>query len=106
MAEPFHTRYAKEYVAKQQKIYDDVVHQFDLIEKHSRDEKTGLYYHGWDESKEQKWANKETGNSANFWSRGMGWYGMAMVDVLDFLPKKHPGREKIITFKTLCRSDY
>ena len=101
MAEPFHTRYAKEYVedeAKQQKIYDDVVHQFDLIEKHSRDEKTGLYYHGWDESKEQKWANKETGNSANFWSRGMGWYGMAMVDVLDFLPKNHPGREKIIGY--------
>ena len=101
MAEPFHTRYAKEYVedeGKQQKIYDDVVHQFDLIEKHSRDEKTGLYYHGWDESKEQKWANKETGNSANFWSRGMGWYGMAMVDVLDFLPKNHPGREKIIGY--------
>lgn len=101
MAEPFHTRYAKEYVedeAKQQKIYDDVVHQFDLIEKHSRDEKTGLYYHGWDESKEQKWANKETGNSANFWSRGMGWYGMAMVDVLDFLPKNYPGREKIIGY--------
>lgn len=101
MAEPFHTRYAKEYVedeAKQQKIYDDVVHQFDLIQKHSRDEKTGLYYHGWDESKEQKWANKETGNSANFWSRGMGWYGMAMVDVLDFLPKNHPGREKIIGY--------
>lgn len=101
MAEPFHTRYAKEYVedeGKQQKIYDDVVHQFDLIEKHSRDEKTGLYYHGWDESKEQKWANKETGNSANFWSRGMGWYGMAMVDVLDFLPKNYPGREKIIGY--------
>ncbi|WP_439131551.1 glycoside hydrolase family 88/105 protein [Polaribacter sp.] len=101
MAEPFHTRYAKEYVedeAKQQKIYDDVVLQFDLIEKHSRDEKTGLYYHGWDESKEQKWANKETGNSANFWSRGMGWYGMAMVDVLDFLPENHPGRAKIIGY--------
>lgn len=101
MAEPFHTRYAKEYVedeAKQQKIYDDVVLQFDLIEKHSRDSITGLYYHGWDESKEQKWANKETGNSANFWSRGMGWYGMAMVDVLDFLPENHPGREKIIAY--------
>lgn len=101
MAEPFHTRYAKEYIedeAKKQKIYDDVVLQFDLIEKHSRDSKTGLYYHGWDESKEQKWANKETGNSENFWSRGMGWYGMAMVDVLDFLPENHPGREKIISY--------
>ena len=101
MAEPFHTRYAKEYIedmAEKQKIYDDVVLQFDLIQKHSRDEKTGLLYHGWDESKEQQWANKETGNSQHFWSRGMGWYGMAMVDVLDFLPEDHPGREKIITY--------
>lgn len=101
MAEPFHTRYAKEYIeaeAEKQKTYDDVVLQFDLIQKHSRDEKTGLLYHGWDESKEQQWANKETGNSQHFWSRGMGWYGMAMVDVLDFLPESHPGRERIITY--------
>ncbi|WP_370479137.1 glycoside hydrolase family 88/105 protein [Tamlana flava] len=101
MAEPFHTRYAREYVedeAKKQKIYDHVVLQFDLIQKHSRDEKSGLLYHGWDESKEQRWANKETGNSQHFWSRGMGWYGMAMVDVLDFLPEDHPGRERIIKY--------
>ncbi|SFZ92731.1 unsaturated rhamnogalacturonyl hydrolase [Flaviramulus basaltis] len=101
MAEPFHTRYAKEYIEDgvvQQKIYDDVVLQFDLIQKHSRDEKSGLLYHGWDESKEQQWANKETGNSQHFWSRGMGWYGMAMVDVLDFLPENHPGRERIIIY--------
>lgn len=101
MAEPFHALYARDYItdpAKKEKIFDDVVHQFDLIEKHSRDKKTGLYYHGWDDSKEQKWANKETGTSPNFWSRGMGWYGMAMVDVLDFLPENHPGRERIITY--------
>lgn len=101
MAEPFHTRYAKEYInndTEKQKIYDDVVLQFDLIQKHSRDEKTGLMYHGWDESKEQKWANKETGNSQHFWSRGMGWYGMAMVDVLDFLPENHEGRGRIINY--------
>tara|TARA_R110002051_G_scaffold229291_1_gene291290 strand:- start:16811 stop:18016 length:1206 start_codon:yes stop_codon:yes gene_type:complete len=101
MAEPFHTRYAKEYIddeAEKQKIYDDVALQFDLIQKHSRNEKSGLLYHGWDESKEQQWANKETGNSQHFWSRGMGWYGMAMVDVLDFLPENHPGRERIIKY--------
>ncbi|WP_308991068.1 glycoside hydrolase family 88 protein [Mariniflexile litorale] len=101
MAEPFHARYARDYIedeAKKQKIYNDVVLQFDLIQKHSRDEKSGLLYHGWDESKEQKWANKETGNSQHFWSRGMGWYGMSMVDVLDFLPENHPGRERIITY--------
>ena len=80
------------------KVYDDVVLQFDLIQKHSRDQKTGLLFHGWDESKKQRWANKETGNSEHFWSRGMGWYGMALVDVLDFLPKNHPGRSKLIKY--------
>ncbi|MFV0540304.1 MAG: glycoside hydrolase family 105 protein [Aestuariibaculum sp.] len=101
MAEPFHIRYAQNYiedVKKREEIYNHVVLQFDLIQKHSRDEKSGLLYHGWDESKEQKWANKETGNSQHFWSRGMGWYGMAMVDVLDFLPENHPGRERIISY--------
>ncbi len=101
MAEPFHTRYAKEYITdslKQAQIYNDVVLQFDLIQKHSRDENTGLLYHGWDESKEQQWANKETGNSPNFWSRAMGWYGMAIVDVLDYLPQNHPGRERLIKY--------
>jgi len=101
MAEPFHSRYARDYVkdeAKKEKIFDDVVLQFDLIQKHSRDAESGLLYHGWDESKEQRWANKETGNSQHFWSRGMGWYGMAMVDVLDFLPEDHPGRERIIKY--------
>tara|TARA_R110002049_G_scaffold993_2_gene7104 strand:- start:47438 stop:48673 length:1236 start_codon:yes stop_codon:yes gene_type:complete len=101
MAEPFHLHYAQDYIqdeAEKQKIYDDVVLQFDLIQKHSQDKNTGLLYHGWDESKAQEWANKETGNSPHFWSRAMGWYGMAMVDVLDFLPQDHPGRERLIGY--------
>ncbi|MFX0555786.1 glycoside hydrolase family 88/105 protein [Maribacter sp. CXY002] len=97
MAEPFHTKYALEYLDKDEtkKVLDKIVLQFDLIEKYNRNPETGLYYHGWDESKEQRWANRETGLSENFWSRGMGWYGMAMVDLLDYLPESHPGHERI-----------
>ncbi|MDB4293229.1 glycoside hydrolase family 88 protein [Maribacter sp.] len=101
MAEPFHTKYALEFIANEDsrtKILDKIVLQFDLIEKYSRDPETGLYYHGWDESREQGWANKETGLSPNFWSRGMGWYGMALVDILDYFPESHPGRERIIGY--------
>lgn len=100
MAEPFHTKYAKSYMDDEEanKVYDKIMLQFDLIEKYSRDPETGLYYHGWDESKEQKWANKDTGLSQNFWSRGMGWYGMALVDVLDYLPQDHEGRERLIKY--------
>ncbi len=100
MAEPFHARYANRFMKGEaaKKAWDKILLQFDLIEKHSRDPETGLYYHGWDESKEQRWADKETGLSKNFWSRGMGWYGMALVDVLELLPEDHPGRERILGY--------
>ncbi|WDF48614.1 glycoside hydrolase family 88 protein [Chryseobacterium sp. KACC 21268] len=100
MGEPFYANYTKEFSkgAEADKAYNDVVNQFDLIQKNLLDKKTGLLYHAWDESKEQAWANKETGLSPNFWGRAMGWYGMAMVDVLDFLPIDHPGRAKIIGY--------
>ncbi|MFP3593106.1 glycoside hydrolase family 105 protein [Chryseobacterium sp. SIMBA_038] len=100
MGQPFYAHYTKDFVkgAEATKAFDDVVLQFDLIQKHLVDKKTGLLYHAWDESKEQAWANKETGVSPNFWGRAMGWYGMAMVDVLDYLPKDHPGRAKLISY--------
>ncbi|SHM24720.1 glycoside hydrolase family 88/105 protein [Chryseobacterium polytrichastri] len=100
MGEPFYANYTHEFSkgADAEKAYDDIVNQFDLIQKHLLDKKTELLYHAWDESKEQAWANKETGLSPNFWSRAMGWYGMAMVDVLDYLPQNHPGRAKLISY--------
>jgi len=100
MGQPFYTHYTKDFSkgADADKAYDDIINQFDLIQKHLLDKKTGLLYHAWDESKEQAWANKETGQSPNFWSRAMGWYGMAMVDVLDYLPQNHPGRTKLISY--------
>ena len=94
MGQPFYAEYAK--VAKQDTVFDDITRQFINIEKHTRDPKTGLLYHAWDETKEQKWANPQTGASPNFWGRAMGWYGMAMVDVLDYFPANHPGRDSII----------
>ena len=94
MGQPFYAEYTMHY--KQDSAFDDIAKQFILIERHARDKKTGLLYHGWDESKEQAWANKETGCSPNFWARAMGWYGVAMVDALDYFPAKHPGRDSII----------
>jgi unsaturated rhamnogalacturonyl hydrolase len=88
-----------------QEIFDDVANQFLLIEKNLKDEKTGLYYHGWDESKEQEWSDSVTGRSPNYWGRAMGWFMMALVDVLDYFPEDHPGRENIINiFKNLSEN--
>ena len=94
MGEPFYAEYA--FLAHDNQAYNDIIKQFILMEHNARDVKTGLLYHGWDESKEQKWANKETGRSPNFWGRAMGWYAMALVDVLDYIPADHPQRRELI----------
>ena len=94
MAAPFYAEYGR--VFHEPADFDDVAKQILLIGEHAYDPKTGLFYHGWDESKTQFWANKETGLSPGFWGRAVGWYAMGIVDTLDFLPADHPQRGKII----------
>lgn len=96
MGAPFYAQYTVRF--EDGKALDDIAHQFELIQKHAKDEKTGLLYHGWDESKEMDWADDVTGTSPNFWSRSLGWYAMALVDVLDYFPKDHPAREDLIQY--------
>ena len=94
MASPFLAQYAKTF--NEPAAYDDVINQFVFMEKHARDDNTGLLYHGWDESREQKWANPQTGRSSAFWGRAMGWYGMGLIETLDFVPLDHPRRPELI----------
>ena len=94
MAAPFYAQYGRMF--DEPADFDDAAKQILLVGEHAYDPKTGLFYHGWDESKAQPWANKETGLSSSFWGRAVGWYAMGMVDTLDFLPANHPQRAKII----------
>lgn len=95
MGAPFYAEYAKLF--HDDTAFNDIAKQFILMEKNAMDKKTGLLFHGWDESKEQQWANKTTGQSPNFWGRSLGWYGMALVDVLDHFPANHPKRAELIS---------
>ena len=95
MASPYYAQYAKRF-QERAASFDDVARQIRLVSAHTYDPASGLFYHGWDESKQQDWANKTTGTSPNFWGRAIGWYGMALVDVLDFFPSDHPARPEII----------
>lgn len=94
MAEPFYAEYAASF--HHPEAFRDVTRQFELIYDHAHDAKTGLLYHGWDQSRQQRWANKETGDSSQFWGRGMGWYMMALVDTIPSYPAADPGREKLL----------
>lgn len=88
MASPFLAHYGK--VFEEPAAFDEVARQILLMDKHAYDAKTGLYYHAWDETRSRPWANQQTGQSPNFWGRAVGWYGMAIVDSLDFFSPTHP----------------
>ncbi|NML63712.1 glycoside hydrolase family 88 protein [Hymenobacter sp. RP-2-7] len=94
MAAPFYAEYSA--LTGDQAGLDDVARQFALVEKHLVDPKTGLLRHGYDESRQQKWADPATGQSPNAWDRALGWYAMALVDVLDYLPDGNPHRAELV----------
>ena len=100
--------YWAEYAAKFEKTpdsFNDIAKQFKLIEQKTLDKKTGLLYHGWDESRLQNWANPKTGLSPHFWSRAMGWYLMALADTLEFMPADHKERKALTKiFKRLAKA--
>jgi unsaturated rhamnogalacturonyl hydrolase len=75
---------------------DEAVKQILVYYTHLQDPKSGLLYHAYDESGAQKWAEPVTHHSSYFWCRAIGWYGMATVDILDVLPKNHPGHKQLV----------
>lgn len=87
MAEPFLMQYGA--------MFDDLEYasneatkQTTLLADHAYDAGNNLLYHGWDETLAASWADAN-GRSPVVWSRGMGWYCMALVDMLDYLPEDH-----------------
>lgn len=87
MGAPFYLEFLLTF--EQGEDLNDVTKQFILCEQHTKDEKTGLLYHAWDEQRVQPWCNPQTGQSPNFWGRSLGWFVMALVDVLEMLPADH-----------------
>jgi unsaturated rhamnogalacturonyl hydrolase len=94
MASPFLAQYGAEY--NEPALFDDVANQIILVDKYTWNPAIGLYHHGWDESREQKWADPKTGRSPHAWGRAMGWFAMSLVDVLDYLPKAHPKHAEVL----------
>lgn len=99
MAMPFYARYIIKYNCM--KKFEDIYSQFMNVRRIMRDKKTGLYYHGYDESRKEAWSDKNTGLSKNFWGRAEGWLIMAMADVIEYMdePMKQKYNGLIIMFK-------
>ena len=96
MGTPFYTRYTVTF--ENGNGLNDIANQFELFHNNDFDSKSGLPFQAWDESKVIGWANKDTGTSPTIWSRAVGWYIMALVDVLDYYPKNHPKYNELIRY--------
>ncbi|SMF38668.1 unsaturated rhamnogalacturonyl hydrolase [Alteromonadaceae bacterium Bs31] len=94
MVYPFLVHYG--VVAKDQVAIDAAAEQILLVSERSFSIKYGLPFHGWNYDKSKSWANPVTGTSSQFWSRASGWFSMALVDVLEYLPENHPSYQKIL----------
>lgn len=99
MAGPIQAEYGKLFGDSY--FFDVVTKQVILMYENMKDEKSGLLFHAWDESKEEKWADKETGLSSEVWGRALGWYVVAILDILSFIPEDHKDRARLIEIENL-----
>src|SRR6266446_7428110 len=74
----------------------EATRQMLIYYKHLNDPATGLLWHAYDESGKQPWANPTTHQSGFHWGRAFGWYAMTLIELLEVLPKNHPGRAELI----------
>ncbi len=102
MAAPFYCEYS--LMTGDEEGLKDVAHQLRLAYEHTYNPDTGLNHHAWDESCAQVWSDPETGRSAHAWGRAVGWYMLALADVLELLPASHPLHEELrALFEQLAR---
>ena len=98
MGLPYHVLTASMFMKPEEAkiIYDDAVHQVSVTYQRTLDTKTNLNRHAWDETREMFWADTETGLSQHCWGRAQGWFSMALIELLDVLPKDYSGRKDVI----------
>src|SRR6185437_670 len=95
MSMPFLVRFGQAF-NDEKYACDEAVKQLLIYAKHLNDPASGLLYHAYDESGQQPWAQPVTHHSSFFWCRAIGWYGMALIEVLEVLPHHHAQRHDLI----------
>jgi unsaturated rhamnogalacturonyl hydrolase len=95
MGHPFLAKYGS--IFGDNAAIDTAVNQTLFLYNQLYDNTTHLIKHAWNPTKTQTWANATTGNSTSVWSRAMGWYMMALVDILKYVPPAHPKRAQLLT---------
>lgn len=101
MAQPFYVMYETNFGSGD---VSDSVKQIRNVRAKMFDPEKGLYFHGYDASREAFWADKTTGCSKNFWLRSIGWFSVALADILEILPEGEEKEALAAIFKELMAS--
>ena len=98
MGEPFLVEYAKLLGDDQmfKEACEESMHQFLTAARVTYDPVTGLHRHAYDSSRKMFWCDPETGQSEHCWARALGWYCIAVVDVLETVPHDIKGRNEVV----------
>lgn len=94
MVNPFLVEYGKEF-GDATYANDEAAKQLYVYGNHLQ-VASGLLKHAYDESKTASWADPATGLAPEHWCRAVGWYAMAIVNVLDAIPVNHPRRPQLV----------
>ncbi|MFD1956804.1 glycoside hydrolase family 105 protein [Paenibacillus thailandensis] len=94
MAGPIAVRFGSAF--GESEYFDMMAYQAILMARHTKDPVTGLMYHGWDETKQARWADPVTGLAPEFWGRAIGWYPVAMLEMFDYLPDNHKDKAEMV----------
>ena len=98
MAQVFYALYERELGTGD---YTDTVSQIETVRKRMYDPEKRLYYHGYDPSRKAFWASRETGCSAGFWLRSIGWFAVALADLMEIIPAERGGDRLAEIFREL-----
>ncbi|MBN2103654.1 glycoside hydrolase family 88 protein [bacterium] len=94
MVLPFLVRYGQ--VFNEPELFTECAHQLITYASHLQYE-SGLLFHAYDEDGSSDWADPVTHHSPWFWGRAIGWFGMALIEVLEIIPEDHADRAELIT---------
>lgn len=100
MADTFYATYTSYFEPQNVTAWNDIALQFDLIEEHCKNHTSNLLQHGYSEDKSTVWADPVTGASPHVWDRAVGWYFVALVEVLEVYPKNLPGHARLVEYLT------
>ncbi|EKM77784.1 hypothetical protein AGABI1DRAFT_93130 [Agaricus bisporus var. burnettii JB137-S8] len=102
MGDIFYADYTKRFQPDNATAWDDIAKQFTLMYQNALQNATApnnlhLLYHGYDFSHQKVWASPDRGHSPEVWDRALGWFSMALVDILETFPQDHPGYQSILS---------